>query len=222
LTTVGSLSASGCGPAPERGARSGSGFGTAGHCRNRPHGSQFSVPTAPFFLGRHLFWRRRKLAGVSQSHRSPKGNRQMRRILIRKMLPLTWTAALAHRFKYRRLVPHLGTQSNHRGDCPSHLPTHLASLSSRGALGGTRTGRPREFETSTNDENDPPTPKPWLSRRTAGTEPCIGSEEFSTLLGTRQKRPGFGPALFSAVQLKVLRTPAAAQAAGRAVCHRRC
>jgi transposase len=35
-------------------------------------------------------------AGVSESHRSPKGNRQMRPILIRKMLPLTWTAALAH------------------------------------------------------------------------------------------------------------------------------
>jgi hypothetical protein len=91
-----------------------------------------------------------------------------------------------------------------------------------GCARGTRTGRPREFETSTNDEHDPPTPKPWLWRRTAGTEPCIGSEEFSTLLGTRQKRPGFGPALFSAVQLKVLRTPAAAQAAGRAVCQRRC
>jgi len=35
-------------------------------------------------------------AGVAESHRSPKGNRQMRPILIRKMLPLTWTASLAH------------------------------------------------------------------------------------------------------------------------------
>jgi hypothetical protein len=57
---------------------------------------------------------------------------------------------------------------------------------------------------------------------TAGTEPCIGSEEISALLGTRQKGPAFGPALFLAAQLKVLRTPAAAQAAGRAVRHRRC
>jgi hypothetical protein len=59
------------------------------------------------------------------------------------------------------------------------------------------TDRPsKRVRTSTNDENDPPTPKPWLSRRTAGTEPCIGSAEFSPLLGTRQKRPAFGPALF--------------------------
>src|SRR5436190_12656439 len=78
----------------------------------------------------------------------------------------------------------LGTQSNHRGDCPSDLPTHLDYFASRGWLCGTRSCRPRKFETSTHVENDPATPEPRLSRRTAGTEPSISSEEFSTLWNT--------------------------------------
>jgi transposase len=58
-------------------------------------------PTAASFPKHLSSWvgacpRDEESAGVSQSHRSPKGNRQMRPILIRKMLPLTWTAALAH------------------------------------------------------------------------------------------------------------------------------
>ena len=196
-------------------------FGSAGHCRSRPHGSQFSFPKAPFFLGRLLSWRRRKRGSVPEPPLA-KGQSPDAPHSDPKDAAFDLDRGVSALIQISLSGTHLGTQSNHRGDGPSHLPTHLASLSSRGSLWGTRTGRPREFETSTNDENDPPTPKPWLSRRTAGTEPCIGSAEFSPLLGTRQKGPAFGPALFLAAQLKVLRTPAAAQAAGRAVRHRRC
>ena len=126
-------------------------------------------------------------AGVSQSHRSPKGNRQMRRILNQ-------CANAAVKVKGKHLsdpissigIP-VGTQSNHRGDCASDLPTHLDHFASRGSLRETRPSPPREFETSTHRENDPATPKPRLSRRTADTEPSISGEEFSTLLGTPKK-----------------------------------
>jgi transposase len=73
-------------------------------------------------------------AGVSQSHRSPKGNRQMRRILNQ-------CANAAVKVKGKHLsdpissigIP-VGTQSNHRGDCASDLPTHLDHFASRGSL----------------------------------------------------------------------------------------
>ena len=64
-------------------------------------------------------------AGVSKSHRSPKGNRHMRRILNQ-------AANAAVKYERQHLRDRLsptgtapGTQSNHRGHCPSALSTDL-------------------------------------------------------------------------------------------------
>jgi transposase len=126
-------------------------------------------------------------AGVSHSHRSPNGNRQMRRILNRCANAAVKVKGSIFQILYRRLVPPLGTQSNHRGNCASDLSTHLGYVASRRALCGTRPCRPRKLETSTHGENDPATPELRLSRRTASTESSMSREEFSTLHGVQTK-----------------------------------
>jgi transposase len=64
-------------------------------------------------------------AGVSQSHRCPKGNRHMRRILNQTANAAVKTKGSIFEIKYRRLVPPPGTQSNHWRDCPSALSADL-------------------------------------------------------------------------------------------------
>ena len=61
----------------------------------------------------------------------------------------------------------LGTQSDHRGDCPSALSADLDDFASRDPLRGTGPGRARKVEASTHCQNDPAAPKPRLPGRTA-------------------------------------------------------
>src|SRR5437879_5661428 len=79
-----------------------------------------------------------------------------------------------------------GTQSDHWGNCPSALSPDLDNLAPRGPLRGTWLGRMRKAETNTHCENDPPTPKSRLPRRTAdcSTQPSMrpgAGGGFSTL-----------------------------------------
>src|SRR5206468_1900382 len=72
--------ASGCSRAAGRGPRSGGGLGATNHCRGRCHGGDLPCSEE----SRLVEWecpREEESAGVNYSKRSPKGNRQMRRIL---------------------------------------------------------------------------------------------------------------------------------------------
>ena len=104
-------------------------------------------------------------AGVSHSHRSPKGNRHMRRLL--------YVAANAAAEDQRESVPAgLSTaghapraRASHRGDCASAVPADLEDPARRCAVRRTRSrGEPRAHA-ATGGEDDPGTAKPWLSGR---------------------------------------------------------
>jgi Transposase IS116/IS110/IS902 family len=108
-------------------------------------------------------------AGVSTSHRSPKGNRQMRRILksMRQRCGQDERKHLRDRVSSPRTMP--GTQSDHWGNYQSHLSADLDNLAPRGLLRGTRPGRLRKGAANTHCENDPAAPKPRLPH---GTVDC--------------------------------------------------
>ena len=95
--------ASGASAAARRGARSRSGFGTADHCRSGGRAAAFASQ-------KHLSsWvgacpADDESAGVSTSHRSPKGNRQMRRILYQRANAAVRTKGSIFEIVYRRLV----------------------------------------------------------------------------------------------------------------------
>jgi transposase len=72
-------------------------------------------------------------AGVSKSHRSPKGNRHMRRILNQAANAAAKSKGTIFEIVYRRLVSRR-TQSNHRGHRPSALSPDLDHSASRCAL----------------------------------------------------------------------------------------
>src|SRR5205814_464943 len=90
------------------------------------------------------------------------------------------TLLCQHQDAVQRLaeVPGLGVGSAQQ--IIAEVGATAASFPSEKHLSSWVGARPREFETSTHVENDPATPEPRLSRRTAGTEPSISSEEFST------------------------------------------
>jgi hypothetical protein len=106
-------------------------------------------------------------AGVSTSHRSPKGNRQMRRILNQCANAAVRTKGSIFEIVYRRLVLRLGHNQTIGGNCPSALSADLDNLAPRGPLRGTPPSRVRKVEANTHCENDPAAPKPRLPRRTA-------------------------------------------------------
>ncbi len=86
-------------------------------------------------------------AGVNYSHRSPKGNRHMRRILNQ-------SANAAVKAK--------GT----RGDCPPTVSVNLVDPAPGSPLRRTRPSSHQTIEAKAHCENDPATPKPRLSDRT--------------------------------------------------------
>jgi hypothetical protein len=134
-------------------------------------------------------------AGVSTNHRSPKGNRQMRRILNQCANAAVRTKGSIFEIVYRRLVLRLGHNSDHWGNCPSALSADLNNLAPRGPLRGTWPDCTRKAETNTHCENDPAAPKPWLPRRTAdcSTQPSMssgaGNGIFDTLPTIHSERP---------------------------------
>ena len=107
---------------------------------------------------------RRRAAGVNRSHRSPKGNRQMRRILNQAA-----NAAVKHKgsifeILYRRYVLRMGHNQTIGGDCPPALSPDLEDSPPRSSLRGTRPGGQQELEAGAHRQNDPATPKPRLPR----------------------------------------------------------
>ena len=104
-------------------------------------------------------------AGVNYSHRSPKGNRHMRRVLNQTANAAVRTKGSIFEIVYRRTVPRLGHQQSHRGDCPSTVSVDLVDPAPGSPLRRTRPSRHQTIEAKAHCENDPATPKPRLSDR---------------------------------------------------------
>ena len=148
------------------GARSGSGFGAADHCRSGRHRSDLSFREASLLVGGRLPRRRRECGSELQppisegqpshaAHSQSGGQRrgQDQRKHLRDCLSPLGTAP--------------GAQSNHRSDCPSALSLDLEDSAPGSPLRGTGPGGQQKVEANAHGENDPGTPKPRLSGRTA-------------------------------------------------------
>ena len=123
-------------------------------------------------------------AGVNYSHRSPKGNRHMRRLLNQAANAAARTKGSIFEIVYRRSVPRLGQESSHRGDCPSAMSADLVDLAPGSPLRRTRPSRHQTIETTPHDENDPATPQPRLSDRSAesSTQPSTSAVIFDPVI----------------------------------------
>jgi hypothetical protein len=99
--------APGCRRAVGGSARSRSGLSAADHCRSRPNRSDLSLREMPLLVGRCLPGRRRECRR-NYSHRSPKGNRHMRRLLNQAANAAARTKGSIFEIVYRRSVPRLG------------------------------------------------------------------------------------------------------------------
>jgi len=84
-------------------------------------------------------------AGVNHSHRSPKGNRHMRRLLNQDANAAASTKGSIFEIVYR---PLLGTQSSHRSHRSSTVSTDLADPAPRSPLRGTRSTRSQAIESN--------------------------------------------------------------------------
>jgi hypothetical protein len=105
-------------------------------------------------------------AGVNYSHRSPKGNRHMRRLLNQAANAAARTKGSIFEIVYRRSVPRLGPQSNDRGHRPPTVSADLVDPAPGSSLRRTWSRRQPKIEASTHCQDDPATPKPWLPDRT--------------------------------------------------------
>jgi hypothetical protein len=78
------------------------------------------------------------------------------------------------------LRPAPGTQSSHRGHCPSAVSADLADPAPGSPLRRTRPRRHQTIETKAHDENDPATPESGLSDRTteSSTQPSTSAVIF--------------------------------------------
>src|SRR5439155_1718689 len=161
------------------GAGSRSGFRTTNHCRSRSHRRDLSFREMSVLLGGRLPRRRRERGRELQPpipegqppHATPSQSvRQCRSQDQRKSL----------RDRVSPLGPAPGTQSNHRGHLPSTVSTDLVNPAPGSSL--RRTG-PRGYQTieaKAHGEDDPTTPKPRLSYRSAesSTQPSTSAVIF--------------------------------------------
>ena len=171
--------APGCGRAAGGSARSRSGFSAADHCRSRSHRSDLSLREMPLLVGwclpRRRRERRRELqpplsegqpphAAHSQSgcQRRSQGQRKHLRDCVSPLGPAP------------------GTQSSHRGHCPSTVSTDLADPAPGSPLRRTGPSRHQTIEAKAHCKNDPATPKPRLSDRTteSSTQPSTSAVIF--------------------------------------------
>jgi len=102
-------------------------------------------------------------AGVNYNHRSPKGNRHMRRVLNQAANAAVKVKGSIFEIVYRRSVPRLG--HNQAIGAIAHRQCRLIWLP-RSPLRGTRSRGHHTIEASTNCQNDPATPKTRLPGRT--------------------------------------------------------
>jgi hypothetical protein len=141
-------------------------------------------------------------AGVSTSHRSPKGNRQMRRILNQYQCANAAVRTKGSIFEivYRRLVLRLGHNQT-IGAIANRLCRLIWIILHRGVRyeerGQVVSGRVRKVEANTHRAYDPAASKPRLSRRIAdcsnqpGMRPGAGGGIFDP---TRDQGPMLGRA----------------------------
>ncbi len=142
-------------------------------------------PTAATFpSGKHLSsWvgacpGNEESAGVNYSHRSPQGNRHMRRLLNQAANAAVKVKGSIFEIVYRRSVPRLGHNQvigaiAHR-QCrliwlilrPSTVSVDLVDPAPRSPLRGTRSSGYQTISASTHRQNDPPTPQTRLPSRT--------------------------------------------------------
>jgi hypothetical protein len=157
-----------------------SGLSTTNHCRSRPNRSDFSLREMPLLVGRCLLGRRRECrrklqpplskgqpphATVTQSDCERRSQDQ------RKQSSRSCIAARSRAWD---------TQSSHRGHCPSAVSTDLADPAPGSPLRRTRPSRHQAVKAKAHGENDPATPKSWLSDRTteSSTQPSTSAVIF--------------------------------------------
>ena len=158
------------------------------HCRSRPNRSDLSLREMSFLVGRCLPGRRRECRGelqpplpegqpphaaLTQSGRERRSQDQ-RKHLRNRVSPLS---------------PAPGTQSSHRGHCPSTVSTDLAHSAPRSSLRRTGHRRHQAVKAKAQGENDPATPKPRLSDRSteSSTQPSTGAVIFEIHVGMQEK-----------------------------------
>jgi hypothetical protein len=117
---------------------------------------------------------------VNYSHRSPKGNRNMRRILNQTANAAARTKGSIFEIVYRRSVPHLGHKPSHRCNCSSTASPDLADLAPGSTARRTRPSRHQAIKATAHCENDPAAQKPRLSDRTtqSSTQPSTNAVIF--------------------------------------------
>ena len=103
-------------------------------------------------------------AGESHSTRSPKGNRQMRRLLDQAAQSAVKVKRKHFRSDISSPAAASGIPAGHLGHCPSALPTALADTAQGGALRGARSGRKCQVQTHAHSADDQRTPQARLSR----------------------------------------------------------
>ena len=102
-------------------------------------------------------------AGVNYSHRSPKGNRPMRRLLNSGCERRSQGQRKHLRNRVSPFRPAPGTQSSDRGHCPSTVSADLADPAPGSPLRRTRPSRHQAVKAKAHYENDPATPGSGLS-----------------------------------------------------------
>lgn len=118
-------------------------------------------------------------AGINYSHRSPQGNRHMRRLLNQVANAGARTKGSVFEIVYRRMVPRLG--HNQTIGAIAHGQCRLIWLILHGgALPRTRFRTHQTIEATAHLEDDPGTAKPRVSNRSTyfRTEPGIGAVIF--------------------------------------------
>jgi hypothetical protein len=150
------------------------------HCRSRSHRHDLSFPEVSFLLGGRLPWRRRECRRELQPP-IPKGQPSHAALTQSGCQRRSQDQRKRLRDRVSPLGPAPGTQSNHRGDCPSTMPADLVDLAPGSPLRRTRPGRYQTIEAKAHGENDPATAKPRLSDRaveSTTTQPSTGEVIF--------------------------------------------
>jgi hypothetical protein len=105
-------------------------------------------------------------AGVNYNHRSPKGNRHMRRLLNQAAKRRSQIQRKYLRDCLSPFGPAPGTQSSHRCHCPSTVSADLVDIAQRSPLRRTGPSGHQTIEATTYLEDASATPKPRLPDRT--------------------------------------------------------
>jgi hypothetical protein len=123
-------------------------------------------------------------AGVNYSHRCPKGNRQMRRVLNQAANAAVKAKGTIFAVVYRRLIPRLG-HAQAIGTITHGLCRLIWKILHQRIRYEERAGRQRTGETGAGAQDHPRTPQPRLPGR-ADLARSHGVSDFSTLVRPRR------------------------------------